>query len=80
VSEIDCVWCNGVTNTTILVDRVRRQFAKRLKRSKVGREFDAALDEMLQEWMDATRRANPQTYEECEEAFRSFTPSTTGDA
>lgn len=71
------IWRNGITNTTIVIDGVRKMFAENVHLTPTARDafenFDAMLDHALQQWFDATRTAAPTTYEEAEQVFKDHT-------
>lgn len=68
-NEAASMWRNGVTNTAIIVDRVRKKHERAGRRSKAFADFSADLDRELQAWFEDTRANNPQSYDQAEHVF-----------
>lgn len=68
------MWRCGVSDTIILVDRVRRLFDRErgLKRNRALANLDAELEIALQDWFTHSRAARPNSYNEADAAFKDF--------
>lgn len=65
------IWRNGITNTSIVVDLVRKRHEK-LARSdnKAFAAFCADLDAEMEAWFRRSRSAAPESYEEAEQVWQ----------
>lgn len=71
VFDTPSIWRNGITNTTAIIDYVRRSRWVS-KNNKAFARFDADLNFLIEEWFKRTRTAAPQTYEEAEAVWQQF--------
>lgn len=68
------MWRCGVSDTIILVDRVRRLFDRdrSLKRNRALANMDAELEIALQDWFSHSRSARPNNYNDADAVFKGF--------
>lgn len=73
-AEGAAMWRCGVSDTIVLVGRVRRIFERerRLKRNSALSRMDAELDIALQDWIRHSRIVRPSDYKEADAAFKDF--------